>query len=270
MLKKLIVLIAAIALPSAALAAEKFTFDEKTLILRGEVTGESVAALQLAILSSPEKELTLVISSPGGSVLAGAQLTQTIRDSGKKIKCVATFAASMAFAILQSCQERYVLDSSIIMQHVMAYGLEGQEPNNYSLASALHRLNKRMDQEQADRIGISYKEFREKVRDDWWLLGDEAVDANAADGLATATCTQALTKKKVKAKVQMMFWMVDVEWSGCPLIQSPVGVKSTANDEFAPDTEERREEYRKFMEKLDVGAYLKQKYILSRKDVSKK
>jgi len=270
MFKRFVLLLAAMfCLSSVAMADKKFTFDEKTLVLRGEVTGESVAKLQDAILSSTEKELTLVIASPGGSVMAGAALAQTIKDSGKNVRCVATFAASMAFAILQACQERYVLDNSIIMQHVMSYGLEGQEPNNWSLANALHRMNKKMDEDQAERIGLSYKEFREKVRDDWWLLGDEAVDANAADEMATATCTAALTKKRIKEKVQLLFWTFDVEWSGCPLIQGPVSVKSADKDEYGPDTEEKRKEYKDFMEKLDVSAYMKQKYMLRRQDISK-
>lgn len=270
MFKRLVVLVLAVgAVAWGPRTEKKFTFDEKVLILRGEVNGESVAKLQAAILSATEKDLTLVIASPGGSVIDGAELTQTIRDSGKNVRCVATFAASMAFAILQSCQERYVLDNSVIMQHVMSYGLRGQEPNNWSLANLLHRLNKKLDEEQAKRIGLSYEKFREKVRDDWWLLGSEAVDESAADETVTATCTAALTKKRVTEEVQTMFWTFTVEWSGCPLITSPLSVKASELDEFSPDTEEKRREYQEFMEKIDVGSYLKQKYALRGEGVSK-
>lgn len=261
MFSRMIILLLAMFWVSTAAFAKKITFDEKTLILRGDVTSESVAVLQEAILTSTEKELTLVLVSPGGSVGAGADLSQVIRDSGKNIRCVAPFAASMAFAILQACQERYVLENSIVMQHVMSYSLSGEEPNNYSLATAFRRLNKRMDVEQAERIGMSYEEFREKVRDDWWLLGSEAVDAGVADDVISATCTPSLTKKRIKETVELEFWKFNVEWSGCPLIQTPVSIVAVDKDEFGIDSDNKRKEYKDFMGRVNIAASMKHRYI---------
>lgn len=234
-------------------APQHFTFDSKTLVLQGEVNGESVAKIEAALLESKDDEVTLYIASPGGSIMDGMALADLIRDSGKTVKCVAGFAASMAFAILQSCQERYVLDHSLIMQHVPSYGVNGQEPNNWSLAKLVHRLSKKMDQFQATRMGMTLAAFRAKVRNDWWMYGDEAVDNNAADEVVTASCTPELTKQRRKEKQQTLFWTMNVEYSACPLIDAPLKVEATNVGQ--PSLDGQRE-YKKIMEKLNVRAYL--------------
>jgi len=242
------------AMPAQA-APQHFTFDSKTLVLQGEVNGESVAKIEAALLESKDAEVTLYIASPGGSIMDGMALADLIRDSGKKVKCVAGFAASMAFAILQSCQERYVLDHSLLMQHVPSYGLNGQEPNNWSMANLIHRLSKRMDQFQADRLGMTLAAFRAHVRNDWWMYGADAVENKAADEVATASYTPELTKQRRKETQQTLFWTVNVEYSACPIIDAPLKVEATNIGTPSP---EGQKEYKKIMDKLNVRSYLEQ------------
>lgn len=253
MLKKFLFLLAALfCFATQAQAAPKhIQFDEKNVVvLRGEIGPKTVAKTAVALLENPNKDVYLYIASPGGSITAGMELADIIRNSGKNVKCVAGFAASMAFAILQACNERYVLDRSVLMQHVPHYSLEGDAPNNWSMVQFIHRMIKKLDEDQAKRLGLKLEDFRAKTRDDWWLFGDEAVEAKAADAVVTASCTQSLTKRREKEKMRMLFWTFTIEWSGCPLIESPVKIE--AEELSKKKSKAKSEEYQRFIQKLNV------------------
>jgi ATP-dependent Clp protease protease subunit len=222
---------------------------ENTIVLRGEVTEESVARVAVSILEHPKKDVYLYITSPGGSVYAGMRLMNIIENSGKNVTCIADTAASMAFAILQSCQERYVLPQSIIMQHVAAYGLNGQEPNNYSMATFIREVTEKLDTQQAKRLGLSLEDFRKKTRDDWWMIGDNAVKYKAADKVVNVSCDSSLTKERHTEQVQALFWSFDVTFSGCPLVEGPIAVKPTR---IGQPSSEAQSEYERYLNEFHV------------------
>jgi len=56
-------------------------------------------------------------------------LINTLKKSGINVSCISDFSASMAFIILQSCQRRLAMVSSVLMQHQMSIGLEGNIEN---------------------------------------------------------------------------------------------------------------------------------------------
>jgi len=244
---KILLLFLALFLSPLAHAQSKIELNESNhLVLRGEVNEISAAKLIHQISTSKSNEVLLFIDSPGGSVLAGLRIINIIENSGKKVTCIASHAASMAFAILQSCQKRYVLEDTIIMQHVMSYSLNGREPNNFQLANLLHKINVFMDKKQAKRIGLSYEEFRDKVRDDWWLFGDDAVKNNAADAVVKVNCTDSLSEKLTKEVVQLQFTTVTLEWSGCPLNSAPVNVTQVKLSPLVSDLQ-AAEELKEFL-----------------------
>lgn len=233
-MKKFILALVMLVFPSLAMASPRARVQaedkipemtaKNTVVLRGEVTSSSISRVIRQINESSEKELYLFITSPGGSIIAGNQLVYLLKTTEKKITCVANIAVSMAFVILQACENRVVLPHAIVMQHVASYGLRGEAPNNLSRVKFLHRMLKQMDEAQAKRIGMSYKEFKSKIRNDWWLFGDESVKSNVADRVGTVKCSPELTKSRIKEKVQVFIFTIDVVWSGCPLVEYPVKI----------------------------------------------
>lgn len=226
---KLLLLFLALFFSTQSFAKKIELTESNHILLRGEVSDESVSKVIQEINTAKSKEVTLFIDSPGGSVIAGYKLIKTIENSGKVVTCIAANAASMAFSILQSCHKRLVMEDSIVMQHVMSYSLGGQEPNNYSMAQLMHKINVAMDKRQAKRIGISYEDFRDKVRDDWWLFGNDAVDANVADDSVEVSCTEALSKKTKKDVMSSEFTTVTITWSSCPINPAPIEVTQVMN-----------------------------------------
>lgn len=220
----LLACMALILLPITAFAGEgkvELT-STNSVSLVGEVNQSSVGEVIDFLLKSPEKKVYVYIDSPGGSVFDGLQLAEVMENSDKEIVCIANTAASMAFYLLQSCDTRLVTKSAIVMQHVPSYGLRGNEPNNYSFAKFIRRVSIEMDLRQAKRIGMPFKKFRSLTRNDWWLFGSQSIKYKVADDTTSVTCSKELTDKVVEREFTMLFWVIKLKFSRCPLLTAPI------------------------------------------------
>jgi len=235
-----------------------------TLVLRGEVNATSANKLIHSILTSPEKDLYLFIDSPGGSIFAGLRLIEAIKASDKNIICVANTAISMAFAILQGCDERLIVEDAVLMQHMASYGVEGQEPNNYTFAGFIHRMVKGLDKQQADRIGLSENEFYSKIRDDWWLWDNEAIQANAADGKVSVTCSPELLKRYTTETFQVFIFTIKLKFSACPLIPGPIEGGNLPED--AKKTPGVKTELNRILETYNARAIAEKRFTVKTND----
>lgn len=108
-----------------------------TLVLEGVITNSTIAPLSRYmddILTEPKAttqaadkparlpaEINIVISSPGGSVVAGflfLDRMKAVQARGTVVNCyVADVAASMAFQILLQCDRRYATSTSFLLWH---------------------------------------------------------------------------------------------------------------------------------------------------------
>jgi ATP-dependent protease ClpP protease subunit len=207
---------------------------DNTVVLRGEVTNQSVAAITKSLFSAKSDHVYLFIDSPGGSIFAGLRLINALSVSPKHITCIANTAISMAFAIFQTCNERLIVDKALLMQHVAAYSLEGQEPNNYSFSQFLHRMMIDLDSKQAKRLGMTTQAFREKTRDDWWMWGNEALTNKAADRMVQIECSKEMFTQFDIQTLQVMFFSIDLKFYKCPMIATPIEEKVPENAKKTP------------------------------------
>lgn len=251
MFKKLLMVIAFFISSVGFSAPIKLTKDN-TIVLRGEVDSKSVGSVVLKLAESDQKELYLFITSPGGSMVDGNQLVYALKNTDKKVTCIASVAASMAFIILQACHDRVILPHSILMQHVASYSLEGDAPNNASRVEFIQQMIDQLDADQAKRLGLSVKEFRAKTRNDWWLFGENAIKAKAADRSESVTCSEELAKERVKEVYQVFIFRIAVEWSACPLIEYPVSVGTDKDMDRIRKNPRSHKEYLKLLKSLDV------------------
>lgn len=242
---KSLISVLSLVVANIACAMPIHTLTKDTLVLRGEVTEEAVSPIIEGILRSDKKDVTIFLTSPGGSVFAGAILIDAMEASGKNITCITNFSASMSFAILQSCTKRLITPSGVVMQHVMSGEQQGQVPNLLSKIKFMDRMNELQDRKQAKRIGISYEEFRSKVRDDYWVMGEDAVKANVVDGVVGVTCSKELTNTVVNVPIMTMFGPMEIPFSGCPLITLPV---KPVNKEQPPEVKKSLSEKINFIE----------------------
>ena len=144
--------------------------EDRIVFLTGEindVTADIVIA-QLIYLEGkdPDKDISLYINSPGGSVTAG----MGIYDTMNYIKCdVSTIcvgmAASMGAFLLSSGAKgkRYCLPNSEVMIHQPLGGAQGQASDIAIQAEHILKIKKRMNAILAENTGKSVKQIEKDV-----------------------------------------------------------------------------------------------------------
>ncbi len=228
---------------------------QNSMSLRSEVDDASTSRLILQLMEYKGEKVYLYINSPGGSIIAGNQLIQAIHSSGHKVVCIADFAASMAFSILQSCDTRLVTDDAIVMQHQGSTEVRGNMTKLKKEVEFLQKLTDGLNKDDSSRIGMSLEAFQAKIHDEWWLVGaDEIVDSKVADGVTRVKCSAELAKKREVQVIDSMFGQAVLTWSGCPLASYPVAV------ELKRKTGTDLRDYRQWLESL----YLDQNWKMHR------
>lgn len=187
--------------------------------------------LQLAEKSS-EKDLYIVMYTPGGSISAGQLFINTVKALDKKVHTITIFSASMGYQTVQALGKRYILPSGILMSH-RAYvsGLQGQFPGELNKRiEMLMKSTESMEVVSAARVGMSLEEYKKAIHDELWVIGQDAVNKGHADEVVLAKCDKSLSGSYIKT-FNTFFGPVDVEFSNCPLITGPLRIVRGVNQE---------------------------------------
>lgn len=164
--------------------------NDRIIMLSDQVndTTASLVVAQLLYLESQdtEKDISLYINSPGGSVTAGF----AIYDTMNYIKCdVSTIcigmAASMGAFLLSAGAKgkRFALPNSEIMIHqpLIGGGLGGQQTDIMIHAKNLERTRDRLEAILAENTGKSIEEIHAACERDNYMTSQEALDYGLID-----------------------------------------------------------------------------------------
>ena len=155
--------------------------NDRIIFLADEVNHvtASLVVAQLLFLESqdPDKDISLYINSPGGSVSDGL----AIYDTMNFIKCdVATYcigmAASMGAFLLSSGAKgkRFALPNSEIMIHQPLGGAKGQASDIKIQAEQILKIRDRLNEIMAKNTGKSIEEIAHDTERDNFMSADEA------------------------------------------------------------------------------------------------
>ena len=161
---------------------------DRIVFLGGEVTDEEanlvVAQLLFLEADDPDKDISLYINSPGGSVTAG----MAIYDTMQFIKCdVSTIcmgiAASMgAFLFAAGAKgKRLVLPNSEVMIHQPLGGAQGQATEIKIAADHILKTRERINRILAENMGKPIEFVERETERDNFLTAEEAVEYGLAD-----------------------------------------------------------------------------------------
>jgi len=167
------------------------------------------------------QNINIYINSPGGSVFAGNHLVQYIRTlqaSNINVNCIAQNFMSMAFIIMQSCTNRYVMFDSVGMQHQISFGISGNIENFKTYFGLIERVNNFLIDMEINKIGITKEVYLQKVLSDWWLYGEDNIKYNIADELITLKCNPSILSEKNKKTEYFYGLEYEIELNKCPLI----------------------------------------------------
>ena len=155
--------------------------NDRIIFLADEVNHvtASLVVAQLLFLESqdPDKDISLYINSPGGSVSDGL----AIYDTMNFIKCdVATYcigmAASMGAFLLSSGAKgkRFALPNSEIMIHQPLGGAKGQASDIKIQAEQILKIRDRLNEILAKNTGKSIEEIARDTERDNFMSAEEA------------------------------------------------------------------------------------------------
>lgn len=162
--------------------------NDRIIVLSDEVN-DATASLVVAQLlylegQDPEKDISLYINSPGGSVTAGF----AIYDTMQYIKCdVSTIcmgmAASMGAFLLSSGAKgkRFALPNSEIMIHQPSGGAQGQATEIEITAKQILKIRERLNKILADNTGKPIDIIAKDTERDSFMSADEALDYGLVD-----------------------------------------------------------------------------------------
>ncbi len=159
------------------------------IIFIGTAISDEISNLILAQLlflqaEDAEKDISIYINSPGGSVTAG----MAIYDTMQFLKCdVATYcvgqAASMGAVLLTAgtAGKRFALANARIMIHQPWGGVQGQAADISIQAQEILRLRERINVILAEHTGKKVEEIERDTDRDFFMSAKDACDYGLVD-----------------------------------------------------------------------------------------
>ncbi|WP_329604175.1 ATP-dependent Clp endopeptidase proteolytic subunit ClpP [Undibacterium rugosum] len=165
---------------------------ERVIFLVGPVNDQTanLVVAQLLFLESenPEKDISLYINSPGGSVSAGMAIYDTMQFIKPDVSTLCTgMAASMgAFLLAAGAKgKRFSLPNSRIMIHQPLGGAQGQASDIEIQAREILYLRERLNGILAEKTGRSLEQIAKDTDRDNFMSADAAVEYGLIDKVLT-------------------------------------------------------------------------------------
>ena len=166
---------------------------ERVIFLVGPVNDHSANLIvaQLLFLESenPDKDISLYINSPGGSVSAGMAIYDTMQFIKPDVSTLCTgLAASMgAFLLAAGAKgKRYSLPNSRIMIHQPLGGAQGQAADIEIQAREILYLRDRLNHILAEKTGRSVEQISRDTDRDNFMSAAEAAEYGMIDNVLTS------------------------------------------------------------------------------------
>ena len=122
---------------------------ERIILLNSEIndTTANIWIAELLYLESvSDEDIFIYINSPGGSIVAGLALYDTMKFIKPKVITICVgLAASMAAFILSSGDKRYALENSEIMIHEPSTNFGGNASDIFNHTKWLERIKNKVD-----------------------------------------------------------------------------------------------------------------------------
>lgn len=159
------------------------------IIMLGSAIDDSVAnsiVAQLLFLEAedPDKDISLYINSPGGSITAGMAIYDTMQFIKADVSTICTgMAASMGALLLVAGTKgkRFALPNSEVMIHQPLGGTQGQAADIEIHAKRIIQMREKLNQILADRTGQPLEVIQADTDRDNFMTSAEAVEYGLID-----------------------------------------------------------------------------------------
>ena len=141
---------------------------------------------QLLYLDSvdSDRDISIYLNTPGGSVYAGLGIYDTMQFVKSKVATICTgMAASMGAVLLVAGEQgmRAALPHSRVMIHQPLGGIQGQASDIEITAREILKLKDELYQIISDHSGQAIEKIRQDADRDYWMTAKEALEYGMID-----------------------------------------------------------------------------------------
>lgn len=168
---------------------------ERIILLTGEIndaTANVIVAQLLYLDSLSNKDISLYINSPGGSITAGMAIYDTMNFIKSDVSTICIgMAASMGAFLLSSGQKgkRYALPNSEIMIHQPLGGAEGQATEIKIAAEHILKSRDKLNRILSENCNQDIKVIEHDTERDNFMDSKEALEYGLIDKIIEKTST---------------------------------------------------------------------------------
>ncbi|MYL34043.1 ATP-dependent Clp endopeptidase proteolytic subunit ClpP [Pontibacillus yanchengensis] len=161
------------------------------IIMLGSGIDDNVAnsiVAQMLFLSAedPDKDISLYINSPGGSITAGMAIYDTMQFIKPNVSTICTgMAASMGAFLLAAGEpgKRFALPNSEVMIHQPLGGTQGQAADIQIHANRIIKMREKLNQILSERTGQDYEVIARDTDRDNFMSAHEAKEYGLIDSV---------------------------------------------------------------------------------------
>lgn len=138
----------------------------------------------------PDKEISMYINSPGGSVSSAFAMYDTMSYIKPEVHtiCMGMAASAGAFLLLAGTKgKRFALPSSEIMIHQPSGGAQGQASDIAITAQKILRTRDKLNRIFADRTGQRLERIEKDMERDYYMTAEEALEYGVIDQIITSS-----------------------------------------------------------------------------------
>ena len=159
------------------------------IIFLGTPVDDQIANLIVAQLlhlesEDPDKDISLYVNSPGGSVYSGLAIYDTMQFVRPQVSTLCTGqAASMGSLLLCAGEKgmRYALPNARIMVHQPSGGFQGKASDIERHAEDIIKTKRRLNELYAKHCGRTYEEVERTLDRDHFMSAEEAKEWGIVD-----------------------------------------------------------------------------------------
>ncbi|WNR44831.1 ATP-dependent Clp endopeptidase proteolytic subunit ClpP [Paenibacillus roseipurpureus] len=148
------------------------------------VANSIIAQLLFLAAQDPDKDISLYINSPGGSITAGMAIYDTMQFIKPDVStiCVGMAASMGAFLLTAGAKgKRYALPNSEVMIHQPLGGAEGQASDIEIRAKRILKMRDNLNTILAERTGQTFERIEKDTDRDNFMSAHEAMEYGLID-----------------------------------------------------------------------------------------
>lgn len=159
------------------------------IVFLGEEVNDVTASLVVAQLlflegEDPDKDISLYINSPGGSISSGFAIYDTMQYIKPDVStiCVGMAASMGAFLLTAGAKgKRYALPNAEIMIHQPLGGAQGQATDIAIQAERIIKMKKKLNEILSERTGQPLERIEKDTERDHFMSAEEALKYGLID-----------------------------------------------------------------------------------------